>query len=274
MVEVFLIGEGPRTALYLSVANGGTDGRALDAAFHGQGYSGLRESSTMFGPLQFAPLCMTGLIIWWVYCRNPIPGAMIAAGLICSVTRSAWIGTAVAISVLAVIMLQKKRFILYLGLALALFAAAIPVLGLSDYLFSVKTGQDPSAQGHQESIFEGLEYVSDHSLGIGPGNVGKYAVKNDYNAPGFENTYLTLAAEYGVPATLCFLGFLLTILRVLWRARTQLAYVGVGIVIGFGVIMMFAALHDVFPLACWLWFPVGLAIRASVDAGARESIAE
>jgi len=119
-----------------------------------------------------------------------------------------------------------------------------------------------------------LEYVSTHAFGVGPGNVGKYAVKDNKNAIGIENTYLTFAAEYGIPTSLCFGAFLLTVLQVLWRERTQLSYSAIGIVVGFGTVMIFAALHDVFPLACWLWFPVGLAVRSSVDAGARRTSAE
>jgi hypothetical protein len=49
-----------------------------------------------------------------------------------------------------------------------------------------------------------------------------------------------------------------------WRARTQLGYAAVGILLGFGVVMMFAPLHLDFPLAVWIWFPVGLAVRSSV----------
>jgi len=263
MTEIFLIGEGPRTVLYLSVANGGTAGQSLDAAFHADQYLGLRESATMFGPLQFAPLCMAALILWWVYFRNPIPGAMIAAGLVCSVTRSAWVGTAVAISVLAMLMGQQKRLLRYGILAVALFAAAIPVLGLSDYLLSTKSGQDPSRLSHQESIFGGFAYALNHPLGTGPGNLGKWAAKEDRNAVGIEDSYLTIAAEYGIPSVLCFLGFLVLALRALWREHTRAAYVAIGVLAGFGVVMMFAALHDVFPLACWIWFPVGLAMRSS-----------
>jgi len=274
MTEVFLIGEGPRTVLYLSAANGGTAGQSLDAAFHADQYFGLRESATMFGPLQFAPLCMMALIVWWVYSRNPVPAALIAAGLICSVTRSAWIGTVVAISVLALLAGEGKRLFRYAVLALALFAIAIPVLGLSDYLFSMRTGQDPSEQSHQESLIGGLEYSLAHPLGIGPGNLGKWAVKEAKNAVGIEDSYLTIAAEYGIPALLCFLGFLISVLRVLWRQRTQPAYVAIGVVVGFGAVMMFVALHDVFPLACWLWFPVGLAIRSSIQGHSRDHIFE
>ena len=272
MIEVFVIGEGPRTVLYLAVGRGGTQDGALDAAFHGQSYSWMRESSTMFGPLQFAPLCMAALIIWWVYSRKLLPGAMIAAGLICSVTRSAWLGSAVALSALAVLMGQTKRFLQYGAILLALFIVAIPLLGLTDYLVSTKTGQDASAQGHQESILDGVQYMTHHPLGVGPGNAGKFALEEG-TAFSVENSYLTLAAEYGILTTLLFVGFLGSVVRTLRRQRTRLAYVAIGIVLGFGTVMIFAALHDVFPLACWLWFPVGLAIRcASEDSARNETV--
>src|SRR5579864_3060827 len=272
MIEVFVIGEGPRTVLYLAVGRGGTQDGALDAAFHGQGYSWMRESSTMFGPLQFAPLCMAALIIWWVYSRKLLPGAMIAAGLICSVKRSAWLGSAVALSALAVLMGQTKRFLQYSAILLALFIAAIPLLGLTDYLVSTKTGQDASAQGHRESIVDGIQYMAHHPLGVGPGNAGKFAL-DESTAFSVENSYLTLAVEYGILTALCFIGFMASVVRTLWRQKTRVAYVAIGIVLGFGTVMIFAALHDVFPLACWLWFPVGLAIRCASEDSARNETA-
>ena len=110
----------------------------MTSSFHGTGFSGLREAATMVGPNGFGALCVIALIVWWVYCRNPLPAGMIAIGLICSLTRSAWLGAAGAIPVLAVVMGQKKRLSLYAALALALFVASIPVLDLSDYLFSTK----------------------------------------------------------------------------------------------------------------------------------------
>ena len=265
LVEVLFVGEGPRTVLYLAVANGGTSGLHLDAAFHADQYFGLRESSTMFGPLQFAPLCMAALVIWWVYSRKIVPAILITAGLVCSVTRSAWLGTVAAITVLAALTGQGKRLLWYGAVALALFLAAIPILGLSDYLLSTKTGQDPSSQSHRESLLGGLEYTLAHPLGTGPGSVGKFAVKQDENAAGIEDTYLTLGAQYGIAALACFASFLLSILRLLWHERTLRAYTAIGIIVGFGTVMMFAALHDVFPLACWLWFPVGLAVRSASE---------
>ncbi|HUK46111.1 MAG TPA: O-antigen ligase family protein [Terriglobales bacterium] len=266
MFEVFIVGEAPRTLLYLAVAPEGTDHGALNAAFHGDMYTGLRESSTMFGPLQFAPLCMVALIVWWVYSRRLIPGTMIAAGLICSVTRSAWVGTAGAISILCALMGETKRLLQFATLILALFIAAIPILGLTDYLTATKTGEDPSAESHQESLVDGLTFVLQHPFGVGLGDTEHLTAEGERDAYSVESTYLTVAGRYGLLMLFCFVGFLISTVRLLWPKRTRLAYVAIGVVVGFGTVMMFASLHDVFPLACWLWFPVGLAVRSASES--------
>jgi len=263
MTEVFIFGEGPRAALYMAVTDGEMTGEGLNPVFHAEGFGGLRESATMVGPLTFASLCMIGLFLWWLYCRNPLPAAMIAAGLVCSVTRSAWVGTALAIPLLAVLTKQMKRFLIYAALALGLFIVSIPLLGLGDYLFLAKSGQDYSTQGHQESILQGLQYVAAHPFGSGPGTAGAYATQTNSNGAFFESTYLTLAAEYGILATMCFLAFLVSAFRQVWRVRTPLGYAAVSILVGFGAVMMVAPLHLDFPLATWIWFPVGLAVRSS-----------
>ncbi len=92
-----------------------------------------------------------------------------------------------------------------------------------------------------------------------------FATKSNAEGVFIENTYLTLAAEYGILASRCFLGFLLTAVRAAWRERTQLGYAAVGIVVGFGAVMLLAPLHNVFSLASWIWFPVGQAVRFSTS---------
>jgi hypothetical protein len=265
LVEIFGFGEGPRTALYLSVAEQATFDGGLSNSFHAFGYSGMREAATMLGPLHFAPLCMAAFIIWWVYSRNPLPAAMVGIGLICTVTRSAWAGTALAVPVVALAMGQRKRLLLFASLVLSLFLAAIPTLGLRDYLSSTKTVQDPSAEDHQRMLSEGLAFMTEHPFGVGPGNAGRWATENYNKATALfvDDTYLTFAAEYGIPAVLCFLGFLAAALMLSWREETRVGYAAVGILVGFSTIMIFFDAHDVFALASWIWFPVGMAVRSS-----------
>jgi len=267
MIEVFFIGEGPRATLYLSVADVATEGAELNGTFRAAGFNGLRESSTMFGPLQFAALCMLGLILWWVYSKKILlPGIAIFAGLICTVTRGAWIATTLAIFSLAIAMGQKKRFFTYTGWGLALFIALIPVIGIGEFLSATKSKQDPSAEAHVQGIGTGVQYILDHPLGVGPGNAGKYdTITGNQTAPWIENAYLTLAEEYGIATSLCFIGFIASALLVVWRKRTSLGYAATGILVGFSALMCFFPCHDIFVLACWVWFPVGLAVGSSTD---------
>lgn len=263
MSEIFIFGAGPRAALY-AATEGVSQGGNLSPAFYGQGFGGMREASTMVGPPSFAALCMIALIVWWVYGRSLLPAAMVAAGLLCSVTRSSWLGTALAIFVLGIIMNQKKRLLRYAAVALMLFAAAIPILGLGDYLSGTSTGKDESAQNHRRSILTGLKYIGENPFGGGNLKIGPRSAGANDNALVVETTYLEFAAEYGVVAFLIFLGFMLSALRLAWRQQSQLGYVAVGILIGLGLAMTVLILHDDRRLACWEWFPVGLAVRSSM----------
>jgi hypothetical protein len=264
LAEVFIFGEGPRTLLYLAI-DSETEGGQLTASFHASGFTGLREAATMVGPNGFGALCMIALVLWWVYSRSPLLGAMIAVGLVCSLTRAAWLGAALAIPLLAVIMQQKKRLVLYAALALGLFAVSIPVLGLSDYLFLTKTGQDLSTDWHRDAILGGLTFAVDHPFGAGNGSVGPLAGREDSNAPIFETTFPALAAEYGIAAPVCLVGFLLSALYVVWRKQSEPGYSAIGILTGMVLVMIVTLpLHDR-RLVPWALFPVGLAVRSAIS---------
>lgn len=270
MVEVFVLGAGPRTILYTAIDSEVEGGQLVDS-FRGTGLTGLREAATMVGPNGFAALCMIALIIWWVYSRNPLPAAAIAAGLICSVTRSAWVGIIVAAVLLTIRMGQLKRLLIYSGLAVALFLASIPILGLGDYLYYTKTRQDSSAEYHRNQILSGLSYDADHPFGSGNITISPVLSRDNTNGLYFESTYPAFAAAYGIAPALCFIGFLYSSLRLLWRSQSRLAYAAVGILVGMCVVMTFANSLIDRRLVVWAFFPVGLAIRSCLsgcDSGA------
>jgi len=270
MSEVFIFGGGPRTMLYLAT-DSVTDNGTLTSAFGGTDFVGLREASTMVGPSYFGALCMIALILWWLYCRNPVPAVMAAAGLVCSITRSAWIGTALAITFLAAALEQWKRWALYVGLGLVMFAASIPILGLSDYLSAFRTGQDTSTEGHVVSTLTGLQIALEHPLGAGNAKVGARASGENGNADITESTYLSLAAEYGIVALVCFIGFLSSATWRAWRTHSQLGRAAIAIMVGVGVMMTILLMHTDRRFNCWVWFPVGLAVRHFCDSAKPES---
>jgi len=263
LLEVFIIGEVPRTLLYAAIGSEGTE-EGLSSSFHATGFTGLREAATTVGPNGFGVFCMIALILWWVYCRNPLPAGMVAVGLICSLTRSAWVGTAVAIPLLALVMKQSKRFLLYTAIVLSLFVASIPILGLGDFIVSSKAKQDDSAESHQEVISSGLQFAAEHPLGAGNGKLtpGQTEVNN---IGAFETTYPQIAAEYGIAVALLFAGFLFSAARCLWQEQTRLGYAALGILVGASLVMVVTLPLTDRRLACWILFPIGLAVRSSMS---------
>jgi hypothetical protein len=261
LIEVFIIGELPRTLLYAAIGSEGTE-EGLSASFHATGFTGLREAATTVGPNGFGIFCMIALILWWIYCRNPLPAGMVAVGLICSLTRSAWVGTAAAIPLLAIMMKQSRRFFLYATMVLSLFLASIPILGLGDFIANNKTRQDESAQSHQEVISSGLQFAADHPFGAGNEKL-RPGLTEVNHIGAFETTYPQLAAEYGIAAALLFVGFLFSALCCVWREQTRLRYAALGILVGISLVMVFTLPLSDRRLACWALFPIGLAVRSA-----------
>jgi len=258
LIEVFLVGDSPRRLLYFAV----TGDKELPGSFSATGFAGLREASTMIGPPSLGALCMVALIVWWVYMRNPVPAAIATAGLVSALTRSAWIGAAAGMLILAYRLGQERRLLAYSSIVVVAFIASIPVLGIRDFLSFNRSGLDESASAHEESELRGMRYVADHPFGTGAGSVGPVALAKADNAVVTENTYLAIAAEYGFPVSLCFLGFLYSGLRLSWTTQSQLAHLSVGILVAFSLMMTVLLVHEDFRLGCWVWFPVGLFIRA------------
>jgi hypothetical protein len=204
---------------------------------------------------------MIALILWWVYCEKPISAAMVGAGLICSVTRAAWLGTALAVFVLAVKTKQWKRLAIYSGVAAALFLLSIPIVGLGEYLASSGQGQDESAQLHRASIISGIQIMAEQPFGASNKSVGARVVDQNSNATWVETTYLSFGAEYGIVAALCFLGFFISALVRAWHNQTKFGFAALGILVGLGFMMTVLLMHLDRRLSCWAWLPIGMAMR-------------
>jgi hypothetical protein len=139
---------------------------------------------------------------------------------------------------------------------------AIPALGLGDYLFATRTGEDLSEQSHRDSLLHGIQYMAEHPLGGGNFKVGPRPAERNSAAVLVESTYLDLGSEYGIAGFLFFLGFIICALHWSWRQSSQLGYASLGILVGMGMVMTVLNLHDDRRLAGWVWFPVGLAVQA------------
>jgi len=259
--EVLYLGPTPRLLL-VNAAQGDTK---LPPPFLATGYAGFRAASTMVSPLAFSALCVVAIILWWVYMKNPIPAILIGTGLVLTITRSAMVAAAVGVCVIAIRRKERFRIAVFGVVAVVGLLAAIPSLDLEQFVNrTFMAGGDLSIVGHQLSIVQGAKQMMERPLGLGAGTVGPRVLAGNPSALNIENSYLSMAIQYGVVPAFLFAGFVAACFLRLYRLREPIGYAAFSILIGFGLLLGQGPLHLDLPLACWVWVPVGMGVaRAS-----------
>lgn len=147
--------------------------------------------------------------------------AAINVALLASLTRSAWVGLLVAVTLLVV--LRAPRLLATYPLAAVLFAllAPVPVLARAVSIFDL---QDSSNYDRLCMIEAGVRMIAERPLfGLGPEVVTeRYAIYRPPSArrfwvPHLHNSFLQLAAERGLPALAAFLAMMALSLAWAWR---------------------------------------------------------
>lgn len=150
-------------------------------------------------------------------------GALIAinAALVGSYTRSAWVGLAVALVLLALV--RAPKWLLALPVAALLFALLAPAPVL-DRALSIVDLEHPSNRDRLAMVRSGAAMIADRPLvGVGPEMVGvlypRYRVESAVRdqVPHLHDSYLQVAAERGLPALAAFLALLGVALAGGWR---------------------------------------------------------
>jgi len=155
-----------------------------------------------------------------------MPALLVA--IIVTFTRSAWVGTCVAVAVLFAV--KDVR----LAIAAPLVAAALVVVvivfapaALTGRVYSVVNMKDPTNSDRIAMLRAGVRIVRDYPLtGVGPNNVKRvYKMyrdpgSQDWNAPHLHNVPMQIAAERGLPALAAWLWFIVALsIQVLQRFR-------------------------------------------------------
>lgn len=145
----------------------------------------------------------------------------INAALVASYTRSAWVGLAVAVTL--VVSIRAPRWLLAFPVAALLFAwlAPAPVV---DRVLSIADLDDPSNRDRLSMVRAGASMIADRPLvGLGPGMVAdlypryrvEWAVRDD--VPHLHNSFLQLAAEQGLPKLAAYLALMGVACAAGWR---------------------------------------------------------
>lgn len=148
-----------------------------------------------------------------------MPALVVALSL--TLTRSAWVGSCVAVGVLFI--LKDLRLLGLLPVVAALFFALAPD-SVTNRMVSMFDLRDPSNRDRLAMARSGAAMVHDHPLtGIGPAMIPKlYAQYRDPDAvqamnPHLHNVPLQIAAERGLPALAIWIAFIVMLIYGLFR---------------------------------------------------------
>ncbi|HMD85089.1 MAG TPA: O-antigen ligase family protein [Terriglobia bacterium] len=228
------------------------------------GYSGTRIASTLAGPAEFGNLCAMALVLFYSYRSRLSPKwyfavSVVGLGLVLSVTRSAGLAALVGIGVVAIRERKKRPLVYGAAAALILLLVAVPRLGLIDYVATATSGDEISFQGHVESISSNIETVLKHPMGTGAGTVGPRAIERSSQAIGIENSFLTVAVQYGWLAGLLFVSFFAALALKCWKSKSVLGTCAVALLACYGLFMAVMPAHQSLVTACWVLIPAGVA---------------
>ena len=199
----------------------------------------IRISSTLRGanplgayliiPITFlAMLIMRGKRTW----QNVtlLIGALMA--LVFTFSRSAWIGTALALSTLGVMNLEGRNIaksnLLLLSLLLALIAGSAYALRSNSHFQNVVFHTEDrsvvkvsSNQNHWSATKNGVIDVAKHPLGFGPGSAGPASSYNNGNGRIAENYFVQVGQELGWIGLVFFTVINIGVGYLLWLKRAD-----------------------------------------------------
>lgn len=164
-----------------------------------------------------------------------VAGALSLVVLWFSYSRSAWLGTAISLLIVAA-MFARSKFGSWAGLARTV---ALPLLGLAvvtagvvyayrdtSFISNVIVHEDPdegndinSNQGHADSLKDGVKRLLDQPLGAGPGSTGSASIRGDKEDLIIENYYLFVAHESGWLGLGLYLVITLEVMVALFKQR-------------------------------------------------------
>ena len=146
---------------------------------------------------------------------------LLAAALVVTLTRSAWIGAGTGAGLL--LMLRDRRLLALVPAAVAVFLALAPAQ-VASRVYSTFDLNDPTNRDRLAMVAAGAGMVRDHPLtGVGPGQVetayDAYRPEHAVNVtnPHLHNVPLQIAAERGLPALVLWGWFVAAVVVDLFR---------------------------------------------------------
>jgi O-antigen ligase len=192
--------------------------------YRGPRWMGFWNNPNTYGMLMGAGMVLAlalGLRGWrvdirrWITILCLVTGGMLGVGLVMSYSRGAWLGAGMGLLYLAWGYGKLKWRHIVIGSGALVLGAGLIWGRTPDsapwYVKRADLGR-PSAQNRVTAWRAGLQMMWDHPLGVGWNQAVNTYAKN-YSPPEggaaamITNDYLMLGTELGIPALLCFLGY-------------------------------------------------------------------
>ena len=140
--------------------------------------------------------------------------ALLSAGILATVTRTAILAAGVAVIVVVLTLpdeaLRRRARMLGLGVLVAAVVVAVPT-GIAARMMAGLAASDASTNEHVQALQLGMDTVAAHPLGIGVGSTAEVGVRSDAAALIVENAYLDIGVQTGVLGIVAF-GLLVALL--------------------------------------------------------------
>jgi hypothetical protein len=204
----------------------------------------------------------------WLFSRRAVTKwqwlgyAILWAGLLLSVTRMTIVACLLQFFFLAILFERRGLAMGVIASALAILAAAAAAVPrLAIFLWQTLTWGHASSVSHSKDYLKGLNALVEYPLGAGVGTTDQTAVRFGLEPLAFDNLYLKMGVELGLPAVLLLLLVIVGVshasIRLLRRGRTEgERLVGVTVLattIGIAINAMTSALLGSFMLS-YLYF--------------------
>lgn len=180
-------------------------------------------------------------------------------------SRTAWL--AMGLGGFALLLCQTRRGYWLLLLAIGMsFLAALVVLRFPEML-SIEAAR--GATGRELIWSMVLDSMPGYWwLGHGAGETMKPMYIPGSRVVNTHSLYLEVLFQYGIVGLALFVSALLLALRQLWQERSEMAVLGLCLLVGCIGVMFFdlySFIHSPNLVWLWVWFPLGLALACSKD---------
>jgi len=243
----------------------------------------VRVQSTLRGPNPLGAYLVIPITAFVLLVLNDKKRRWLWAGLLLaavvvlfySYSRSAWLGTALAVGLISWWQIKHRmaKRLLLLAAGLILIIGFLATLSLrhnsqfeNTFFHTDQTShsQDSSNQDRASALKHGLSDIIHEPWGSGPGTAGPASTRNNHPPRIAENYYLQLGQEVGIVGILLFVAINILVGVSLWQLHDELSQILLASLIGLSLVNMLSHAWADDTLGLLWWGLAGIALSSVI----------